>query len=179
MTITWNGWNQLLAPSPSWAHLVVAAEHDVEQTLRWQTPRDLSIVVRITRGERCTTKARLLHEWAAALQFPCYFGKNWDAFEECINDLEWLPARSYIFVVTHADRLLHTNNAELATFASILSAAATNWTNRREVGGLLWRIPASFHIVFHCPPPKEAETRTRFARAGVALDALSLPSYDG
>jgi len=178
MTITWDGWNQLLAPPPPWAHLVVGAAHEVEQTLRWQTPRDLGIVVRIMRGERCTTTAGLFGEWAAALQFPYYFGGNWDSFEECIHDLEWLPARSYVFVITHADCLLHdhANNEELATFAAILGTAAAHWTNRREVGGQLWRVPASFHVVFHCDPAKEAETRNRFAQASIALDSLSLPS---
>jgi len=176
MTITWDGWNQLLAPPPPWAHLVVGAERVVEQVMRWQTPRDLGIVVRSVRGEHCATKAGLFDEWAAALQFPYYFGGNWDSFEECINDLEWLPARSYVFVMTHADCLLHdhADNEELATFASIIGTAAAHWTNRRAMGSQLWRVPASFHVVFHCDPLKETETRNRLAQVGVTLDSLSL-----
>jgi hypothetical protein len=29
-------------------------------------------------------------EFAASFQFPYYFGENWPAFDECINDLSWL-----------------------------------------------------------------------------------------
>ena len=35
------------------------------------------------------SSARSLHEMlAAAFQFPSYYGKNWDAFNDCINDPE-------------------------------------------------------------------------------------------
>ena len=42
--------------------------------------------------EHCTDKATLLARFAAALQFPDWFGHNWDALADCITDLSWLPA---------------------------------------------------------------------------------------
>ena len=50
------------------------------------------------RGKHCKTENDFLMEVAASFQFPYYYGENWAAFEECIQDLEWLNF-SKIFVV--------------------------------------------------------------------------------
>jgi Barstar (barnase inhibitor) len=47
----------------------------------------------------------LLAAIGEALQFPAYYGQNWDALEECITDLAWLPARGYLLLYDQADRL--------------------------------------------------------------------------
>lgn len=36
-------------------------------------------------------KADLLRALAKELKFPEYFGWNWDAVDECMRDLSWLP----------------------------------------------------------------------------------------
>lgn len=35
-------------------------------------------------------KADLLARFAEALQFPDWFGQNWDALADCLSDLSWL-----------------------------------------------------------------------------------------
>lgn len=172
MILAWNGWTSLLDLPPPWAHLVCGPERDLETTLRSRAPANVGAVVRMLRGKRCATKRGLFQEWGAALQFPYYFGENWDAFEECINDLEWLPARAYILAVTHADRLL-SEGPDLATLVQILGAASTRWA--RGTGDDQLRLPVALHVVFHCDPEREAETRARFQQAGTALTALHLP----
>jgi hypothetical protein len=47
------------------------------------------------------SKQALLATLATKLSFPDYFGENWDALEECIADLSWLPIGPVI--VRHAD----------------------------------------------------------------------------
>ena len=42
------------------------------------------------RGKKCRTENDFFSEVAASFQFPFYYGENWDAFDECIQDLEWL-----------------------------------------------------------------------------------------
>lgn len=50
------------------------------------------------RGKHCKTEDDFLIEVAASFQFPYYYGENWPAFDECIQDLEWLNF-SKIFVI--------------------------------------------------------------------------------
>ena len=39
-------------------------------------------------GHGLTTKGELLRALASALDFPDYFGENWDAFEECLRGVD-------------------------------------------------------------------------------------------
>lgn len=42
------------------------------------------------------TKEELFNEFSKVLQFPSYFGKNWDAFDECFWDMEWIKDKYHI-----------------------------------------------------------------------------------
>ena len=41
-------------------------------------------------GAEMTDKAQLMQEFAAVLNFPDYFGSNWDALHDCLRDVSWL-----------------------------------------------------------------------------------------
>lgn len=43
-----------------------------------------------------STKEDLFNKFSKTLQFPSYFGKNWDAFNECFWDMEWIKAKYHI-----------------------------------------------------------------------------------
>ena len=55
------------------------------------------------------------------LNFPSYFGGNWDSLEECLRDLSWLPAGQV--VLTHADVPLINEVANARTYLAILDGA--------------------------------------------------------
>jgi RNAse (barnase) inhibitor barstar len=48
------------------------------------------------------TKAELLAEFAGALQFPDWVGRNWDALSDALRDLSWLSAGPHVVVWTGA-----------------------------------------------------------------------------
>ena len=56
-----------------------------------------AIFVRIPRGVR--SKQALLAEYQRQLQLPGHFGWNWDALEDCLRDLTWLPPSRPIVVL--------------------------------------------------------------------------------
>ena len=148
-------WKALLATTADEACVVTCDESALDDLAR-DPPRDTA--VRIVRGNRCTTKERTLQEWAAALQFPSYFGNTWDAFEECLNDLEWLNARRTVVIVTQAHALLPRSPKDFATLLEILRLA------QKETPVL---------TVFHCTRGKNSVLRERISAAlgGASLRA--------
>ena len=69
----------------------------------------------------------LLEELAAQLRFPDYFGANWNALEECVRDLSWLPDGP--LVLKHHDLPLAGDVASQKTYLSILSdVVEKKWT---------------------------------------------------
>jgi RNAse (barnase) inhibitor barstar len=102
--------------------------------------------VRQVDGRRCRTKAALLDEFARALELPTHFGRNWDAFEDCLNDLGWLPADGYVIVVASAHAVLAREGPEeYDTIISILEAAGREWATPRTAG--VPRAATPFHVL--------------------------------
>lgn len=77
----------------------------------------------------CTDKATLLARFAAALQFPDWFGHNWDALSDCLTDLSWLPARHYRVELAQPQALRTTAPETLDTVLEILGEAAEFWAD--------------------------------------------------
>lgn len=55
--------------------------------------------------DNCTDKAALLQRIAAELRFPTWFGQNWDAMADCLNDLGWLAGAGHVVILERADAL--------------------------------------------------------------------------
>jgi RNAse (barnase) inhibitor barstar len=83
----------------------------------------------VVRGGKCRSAAGLFAEFARALVFPDYFGHNWDALEECLADLEWLPAKGYVLVFTDAELILPDDEEEFATLVEVLNDASEAWAS--------------------------------------------------
>lgn len=98
--------------------------------------------VRVFQGKKCRTKSGLLGEFARVLEFPSYFGKNWDAFEECVTDLYWLPAPGYLFVLTEAEQVLAGHDEDYRTFVTIMEEAGKVWATDQDV-----RPEIPFHVL--------------------------------
>jgi RNAse (barnase) inhibitor barstar len=77
----------------------------------------------------CTDKATLLARFAAALQFPDWFGHNWDALSDCLTDLSWLPARHYRVELAQPQALRTAAPETLDTVLEILGEAAEFWAD--------------------------------------------------
>lgn len=61
---------------------------------------DNSVVMRVP--PRINRKRQLMLEYVRRLGFPRYFGWNWDAFYDCLCDLEWLDGVKQV-ILAHED----------------------------------------------------------------------------
>lgn len=90
--------------------------------------RDQRLVVAWVDMERLATHKGFLAETGRVLNFPDYYGQNWDAFEECIRDLSWLPARGYLLVLAGYDRLARSDPENRAIGSEVLEEAVNTWS---------------------------------------------------
>ncbi len=101
-------------------------------------------VLRQIQGKKCMTPSGVFQEFARALQFPDYFGHNWDGLEECLADLEWLPGKGYVLLVTDAQCVIPDDDEEYETFLEVLNDAGEAWSKGQTADGRR----APFHVVF-------------------------------
>jgi RNAse (barnase) inhibitor barstar len=146
---------------PPWLHLIVCQERAVTEVPTHQFQKySPQTIVRVLRGSRCTTKQSLLEGLARELEFPPYFGHNWDALDECLADLEdWMPATAYILLFLEADELLADSQEDFKILLDILQTAALRWASRRP--------PVPFHTVLQCSPDEKDRMLSRMRATGV------------
>ena len=154
-------------------YLTVGRERDFDIFIN-KTFKDSNVVVsRIIRGRRCSTSESLFQEFAAALQFPYYFGNNWDAFDECIADLSWLPADKYLLFCTDLDRILSENANDLNTFFILIKDAILEWSKNNE-----FRKASPFLIIFHCEKENEKRCLKILEEESIQPSLRYLKPYD-
>lgn len=123
--------DRLARPDWSCVHFTSAGPSEEELT-------DRSIgLVRIHAGG-IDDDRELLDALAVGFSFPDYFGHNWDALEESLRDLDWLPARGYVLVVEDAEQLWRRAPWIPARLIRSWLFCAESWAQRET----------PFHLVF-------------------------------
>lgn len=119
----------------------------------------------VPRGKKMTTEAGVFDELAAALQFPDYFGHNWNALSDCIRDLSWLPAPAYVLLVNSATQLLSDGReGALTVLVRTLERAAEEW--RKPVSPHSDRADVPFYVVFQVTEEEADPVAQRLRDAG-------------
>jgi Barstar (barnase inhibitor) len=86
--------------NPNWECIHFADESQVRNELNNASNAGLATFRVSVEGVR--TDRELLARIATAMQFPGYFGGNWDAFQECLRDMSWLPSKSYVLILENS-----------------------------------------------------------------------------
>ena len=86
-------------------------------------------VVRIDL-QGCRDKSTLMLRLATALDFPAGSGRNWDALDDRLRDLSWLPASGYALLFDAAHALRDADETSFDTLLELLDEAATDWAQR-------------------------------------------------
>ncbi|BDU67919.1 hypothetical protein GETHOR_00200 [Geothrix oryzae] len=98
--------------------------------------------LRWLRGSRMRTRVALLDEWAAAAQFPPYFGGTWDSLRDGLADLP----EGGTFLVFDADQLLQdAPPSDGVTLMAVLEAVAEDLA------------PRPFHLVLQVEPGRHGD----------------------
>ena len=157
--------DEFFAASGSSTGVLLASPADAS-SLRYRWPD--GVIVREVRGPAMRTVAGIFSEFAAAFQFPYYFGHNKDAFDECMRDLDEFvgPASRYLVVVREAAELLADAPAERDWFFAAMDFYATEWAPR-DVG---------FRVVLQTAPPAVSVTGPTASSAWPAKLGLPLLS---
>lgn len=127
--------------TPPWSALLVVPRGTSASGVVKTPP---GYVLRTIQGKKCRTPSGLFNEFARALAFPDYFGHNWDALEECLADLEWLPAKGYILLITDTQAVLPGDEEEYETLLEVINDAGEAWSKGHTAEGR----SAPFHVVF-------------------------------
>ena len=74
-------------------------------------------------------KQALMQRIARVLEFPRWFGGNWDALEDCHCDLSWSKSGGHVLLIEAAVDL---PTDERGILIDILASAATSWAERKR-----------------------------------------------
>ena len=70
------------------------------------------------------SKDALLERFASALAFPDWFGANWDALEECLDDLSWRPDKGHLLLIDGFETLASTARDDFGVLLGLLADVA-------------------------------------------------------
>ena len=72
------------------------------------------------------------------LSIPAYFGKNLDALEEVLDDMEWIKEEKIKIIISHTNSLLENDLAKKKVFVEILHSI-----NNEKVEIIYLGVPAA------------------------------------
>ena len=106
---------------------------------------------------------------STALQFPSYFGYNWDALDECLGDVRsWLHEDAILVLVEHADSLVATEH--LPMLVDVLCSGSERAGALYDEDGIaLERRPTALQFVFFVDSGLLKETAIRLGMSGRSL----------
>lgn len=154
------------------ALLVLASE--AEEALAWgvevREEEGGAVALRWLRGSRMRTLGGFHDELAAALQFPPYYGANFDALRDMLSDLEWLESEGFLVLLLEADQALAEAPPEAwEAFAEVVREVAGTWAEMDD---------AAFKVVLVAEGEGLEALRARLALGGVRAELIELPSVN-
>ena len=78
-------------------------------------------------GQKIEKKEQFLNHAAVAMKFPSHFGNNWDAFYDCLTDLDWVETEGYLIYFDHTDAFASHHESQLETVIELFQDAVDYW----------------------------------------------------
>jgi len=142
----------LTHPVAPWLHALIASSTDAAEAIR-RLERTRGVVARVVRGVKSLTKGALFDEMSAALQFPPYWGENWDALRDCLADPVWFDERPLVICFIDGTQVLDASGADQRR--DLLTVLRNVAQLRNDPGK--GQSPRPFHVVWQADARHEAE----------------------
>lgn len=84
-------------------------------------------------GKTIHGKDEFLKRAAAALQFPDYFGANWDAFADCLTDMSWHQADGFVILYNDFSPFAEQARDEFRVALEIFRESAEFWRSQGKI----------------------------------------------
>jgi hypothetical protein len=165
--------HELWTPVPPWLGQFVA-EYDATSNAVWTLRGERAgsgVFIGTLRGRRMRRREGVFDQFGALLQFPHYFGENWNAFADCLRDLDWLHANGFLLVMIDAVEVLADGDPdEFELLLKVLTDAGESWAHGDEFHAAM-----PFHVLFHATPEQAAGLQARLAALRLVLPIVDLP----
>jgi RNAse (barnase) inhibitor barstar len=102
--------------------LLAKAESDIQKIF-------LGAFIAHVDGQKSTSIKDFHEQIATAMKFPDYSGKNLDALDEMLNDLEWIKEQKVIIYIDHSSEWLSKEKSEekILSVIDMFDATAEDW----------------------------------------------------
>jgi len=78
-------------------------------------------------GININNKQEFFQGCISAFKLPEYFGNNWDAWEDCLTDLSWFQAYSYLFYYHNYQNFATNSPEDWQILVAILQDTIAHW----------------------------------------------------
>jgi RNAse (barnase) inhibitor barstar len=95
-----------------------------------EAARELKYAFFPIQGGDIRNKDDFLNSIARVMDFPDYFGANWDALEDCLTDLLWVNADGYVIAYKDVSTFASGDPDGFATALDIFRASAEHWRSQ-------------------------------------------------
>ncbi|MCX5374988.1 barstar family protein [Streptomyces sp. NBC_00091] len=110
-------------------------------------PASGSVHVARLNGQDMPDEIATFQKFDETLKFPEYFGWNWNAFYDCLRDLQWLSSDYHVLIIESAESVLSADEAARDEFFRSLWRAGQRWSYTKRPEGVTL---SKFSVVLSC-----------------------------
>lgn len=141
-----DNWSTHLGTSASFVHSISAVRYEQECAELYRAAHELGLTVFKVDCDHLKTRGGVWDEFARVLDFPSWFGRNWDGLSDLLRDLSWFNTRGFLVLLLNEDSLAKEDPEHLRKLARVLERAVSYWqAGESETGP--FPNPIAFHLV--------------------------------